>query len=331
MLNFNKQLEEDIITYSKKYCINQLKDIKERYKIDILIKFIKIQENKNGHDNCYRKIKFITHFILNINNKNFIDLNRKNIEDYILLLKNENTVKEYNKKIIVIRQFLSYILLTIDIKPNLIYSNDLINTMVDKIEFAIEENVLNEILKNINEVKYKDNILFFKIGVETGLRAMDIKQLSYNCLEKEDNICYLVYNITKMKINNHRVVIHQKLYKLIEEHQNKYFPINLDKNPNKLLFSPRYKGKNNISPTNVMKEINEIIKKYNIKGDNGKLWHYTNHQLRHFKVKSLYNSKKMNVLNIKEYIGHKSDLMTQRYLQTTDKEVKDEIIKQKKK
>ena len=324
LLKIRTPLDIKMEKYEHKYRLD-LKVISNKSNLEFLLKYLEIEEYKNVFDTCQKKIKSNTHFLVFLKNRNIDTINRKDIEKYMFLLKEEFTIKEFNKKIKFLRIFLNYMLMHSNIKPNLILSSDIIKTSVDKEYFAIEEEVLAKLLEHIEEIPNKDYILFFKIGIETGLRADDIKKIKNDCLKEEVGIHYLLYDISKMKIKNHEVVIHKKLYDLIENKikDNKLSNASNDKN---LLLPPYSKKGQYFNTTGVKENINNILIKYNIKGNNGKIWHYTNHQVRHLKIKNLYDSKKMDILHIKEYIGHRQESMTERYLQTTDKEVKDCLV-----
>ena len=151
--------------------------------------------------------------------------------------------------------------------------------------------VLQQLDNNIMELDRPEVIPIYVLLRETGWRGIDILNLRYNnCLEKiwnskeEKYNYYLCGEITKTGITQLKIPIREKVANMVEKEINKAKEISTDdNNPNKYLFNV-YEGKRKGRPINKDKLLNSIkrlIKEKDIRDENGDLFHFKPHALRH--------------------------------------------------
>lgn len=201
----------------------------------------------------------------------------------------------------------------------------------DNIDY-IPDYVLEQIISKFDNLN-KEIQPIFLIMLQTGLRISDALELNQDCLVKLNNKYWIETDIEKTYIKGHRIPINNEIANIIavlidesSKHSNEY------NNPKKLMFV-RYNGSRKGKPymqSWVSQSINNFIRENNIKDENGSIFHYKNHALRHtFAVKMLNSGA--DILTVQELLAHASPEMTMRYaklLDDTKRKVFDNAIKQ---
>lgn len=280
----------------------------------------------------------------------FNELSRDIIEDFYLYLnyyaKNNKKRKDSNPEsyiqmsIFKIRSFLLDLQrYEYEIAPkkniqSLIFAQDipkLKKKSSDNIDY-IPDYILEQIVSNFDNLN-KEIQPIFLIMLQTGLRISDVLELNQNCLVKLNNKYWIETDIEKTYIKGHRIPINDEIADIVavlidEASKNS----NEHNNPERLIFV-RYEGSRKGKPYLqgwVSQSINNFIRENNITDENGSVFHYKNHALRHtFAVKMLNGGA--DILTVQELLAHASPEMTMRYaklLDDTKRKVFDNAIKQ---
>lgn len=268
------------------------------------------------------------------------ELTREDIEKYIFHLNNKykgKNVTYINKFLSYPRTFLEYIqLANYDEAPNkevsfLIFQDDIParerdTDRLNRIKF-IPAPILQQLDDNIMNLDRPEVIPIYVLLRETGWRSIDILNLRYNnCLEKiwnskeEKYNYYLCGEITKTGIAQLKIPIREKVANMVEKEIEKAKKISTENNnPNKYLFNvyegqrigrPIYKGK-------LLKSIERLIKEKDIRDENGDLFHFKTHALRHTRAKE-YVEQGISISIIQQILGHRSLQMTIHYATVTE-------------
>lgn len=277
-------------------------------------------------------------------------LNRQQIEQFIdylneytqteLTHKGANPKRYINMSLGIIETFLSdiqryeYEIAPMTAIKKLIYPEDKPKNpkkSADKIDY-IPDFVLEQLFQHINDL-HPDVVPIVYIAFRSGLRICDVLDLSDDCLIRLKEKYYIQTNIQKVKLEGHRIPIDDELANLlaVEIKQSKKLS-HKDNNPKNLIFV-RYRGSRKGYPYSqswVQEKLNQLAHKYQIKDENGKLFHFKMHQFRHtYGVKMLNGGA--DILVVQELLGHFSPEMTLTYaklLDDTKRKAFDEVIKQ---
>lgn len=268
------------------------------------------------------------------------NLNREDIEKYIsiILRKYEGkNVTYYNKFISYPKNFMSYIQIAeYDEAPikdvsHLIYYDDIPSRERDtdrlnRIKF-IPEPILKQLDNNIQDLDRPKFIPIYILLRESGWRSTDILNLRYNnCLEKIWNSKEQMYNyylcgeITKTGIALLKIPIRDKVAEMLEQVINTAKEMSTDENnPKKYLFNT-YEGRLTGRPIQKRTFVNcvqRLIDKKDIRDENGNLFHFKVHALRHTRAKE-YVEQGMGISIIQQILGHLSLQMTIHYAKVTE-------------
>lgn len=187
-------------------------------------------------------------------------------------------------------------------------------------EKYIPESVLNQLEENI---EYLDSIYIPIVIIlrATGLRISDVLGITFNkCLELVNDGWYVVMDISKTKIINHRIPITEEVAFIIKEQiviaESLY---KVGQNDNKFLFVREQGVRAGLppSPRSVERALNKLATERKIVDDNGVIFHFKNHAFRHTKAVELINNG-MNLLHVQKWLAHFSPEMTLKYAQLLD-------------
>lgn len=267
-------------------------------------------------------------------------LTRNDIEKYIFHLNTKYTNKSVtyvNKFLAYPRTFLEYIqLANYNEAPEkevafLIFQDDIPKRERDtdrlqRVKF-VSAPILQELDSHIMELDRPEVLPIYVLLRETGWRGIDILNLRYNnCLEKiwngkeEKYNYYLCGEITKTGIANLKIPIKDTVAQMLEECiENAKQKSTDNNNPQKYLFNV-YEGKRKGMPipkTRLLVSIQRLIEKNNILDENGKLFHFKTHALRHTRAKE-YVEQGMSISIIQQILGHRSLQMTIHYATVTE-------------
>jgi integrase len=185
----------------------------------------------------------------------------------------------------------------------------------------IPEGVLRQLEDNLEQMtpsRYIPEVILLRAS---GWRISDILNLRYNsCLDRTAQGWWLVGDIPKTQVLNHRVPITDEVAAVvqaaIDEVKEKSTK---DNNPNKLLFV-QFDGLRKGRPPmgeSIQKALNRLANKCSIVDDQGQLFHFKNHAFRHTKGVELINNG-MNILHVQKWMAHVSPEMTLRYAKILD-------------
>jgi Site-specific recombinase XerD len=297
-----------------------------------------ITKKSVGH--CMTILKAIEMFFLTFYRLGYTDgflknLNRNDIEKYIyeILSKYKNrNVGYYNKFISHPKNFLAYIQIAeyqeapIKNVSHLIYYDDIPSRerdidRVKRVKF-ISEPILKQLDNNISDLDRPKFIPIYILLRETGWRSTDILNLRYhNCLEKIWNSKEEIYNhylcgeITKTGIAQLKIPIIDKVAEMLQQVINTAIELSTDgNNPKKYLFNT-YEGMLVGTPIQKRTFVNcvqRLITQKEIRDENGNLFHFKPHSLRHTRAKE-YVEQGMGISIIQQILGHLSLQMTIHY------------------
>ncbi len=203
---------------------------------------------------------------------------------------------------------------------NLIRSEDF-----PKIKIATSNDIPNSVLKCINENLHclpETIARMWMIAYFCGMRMSELILCSLDCI-KQDNKGQWSIPFTRKKVQDeHRLPISRELALVIQEQQEETRENFGDKS--KYLFCNLRGGA--IYHDTLAKEINKLIKTQNIRDENGKLWHFTSHQLRDTRATNLFETgHEMAVVS--QWLGHRHLRTTQKYVHVSDDTLRRETAK----
>lgn len=267
-------------------------------------------------------------------------LTRNDIEKYIFHLNAKYTDKSVtyvNKFLTYPRTFLEYIqLANYNEAPEkevsfLIFQDDIPKRERDadrlqRVKF-VPAPILQELDSHIMELDRPEVLPIYVLLRETGWRGIDILNLRYdNCLEKiwngkeERYNYYLCGEITKTGIANLKIPIKDTVAQMLQECiENAKQQSTDNNNPQKYLFNV-YEGKRKGMPipkSRLIDSIQRLIEKNNILDEDGNLFHFKAHALRHTRAKE-YVEQGISISIIQQILGHRSLQMTIHYATVTE-------------
>ncbi|WP_346917572.1 tyrosine-type recombinase/integrase [Clostridium sp.] len=289
---------------------------------------------------CMNVLKAIEVFFLTFYKMGYSDgflknISRDDIEKYIYEISNKyksRNVTYYNKFISHPRIFLKYIQIAeYDEAPikeisHIIFYDDIPKREKDSDRLKRVKFIPEPILKQLdNHIMDLDRTQFIPIYIllrETGWRGTDILNLRYdNCLEQIWNSKEQIYNyylcgeITKTGIAQLKIPIRDKVAEMVQNTVNKAKELSTeDNNPKKYLFNT-YEGRltgKTIHKRTFVNCVQRLIDKADIRNENGELYHFRVHSLRHTRAKE-YIEQGMGISVIQQILGHTSLQMTVHY------------------
>ena len=326
------------ITQSK-YTLN-FKDVPEEFK-DLLKRYMKVCVSRYSVVYCENKIinlRLFFDFIAN-NHKDWEDLkhlSRKDIEDFIPWIiencdkkrtlniqhKIRDTLQRLNNFIEFI-QVSEYPETPIKSVALLIFKEDIpkkANWDVDKTKYIPEE-VLSQLEENIQFVVPQEYIPILIILKATGMRISDVLNLRYDkCLEATKQGWYLIFDITKTQVMNHRIPITEELSLIVKEQIKATEELSKNNiNPRRFLFVRTTGVRADMPPSSraIENALNKLADSRNILDKDGNIFHFNNHAFRHTKAVELINNG-MNLIHVQKWLAHASPEMTLKYAKLLD-------------
>lgn len=295
---------------------------------------------KKSVAHCMNVLRAIEVFLLTFYKMGYRDgflknISREDIEKYIYEISNkykDRNVTYYNKFISHPRIFLNYIQIAeYDEAPikeisHIIFYDDIPKRERDsdrlkRVKF-IPEPILKQLDNHIMDLDRTEFIPIYILLRETGWRGTDILNLRYdNCLEQIWNNKEQTYNyylcgeITKTAIAQLKIPIRDKVAELVQNAVNKAKELSTEENnPKKYLFNT-YEGRltgKTIHKRTFVNCVQRLIDKADIRNENGELYHFRVHSLRHTRAKE-YVEQGMGISIIQQILGHTSLQMTIHY------------------
>lgn len=278
--------------------------------------------------------------------KDLKNINRKNVEDFLLYVRNvEMGGRSYVKNrvpndrhvlecISNVKRFIEYLQdYNWDEAPVtpvhlLIYPEDF-----PKRRYKIYEDHIKHIPDYVWE-QVQENLHMLDPEVArivllmeaTGFRVSDVCQLNSNCLLYKHNGWWLVGDQRKVRLENHIVPISEEIVAIVKIQQKMTNEIlTISGNPNNFLF-PVLFGKNKgkaYSQRKVRDELNRLAVKCNILDKDGEVYYFKNHAFRHRYGMSLLNNG-MNIIHVQKLMAHTSPEMTLTYAKILDSTLRKE-------
>ncbi|WDU77714.1 tyrosine-type recombinase/integrase [Lysinibacillus sp. G01H] len=278
--------------------------------------------------------------------KDLKNLNRKNIEDFLLYVRNvEMGGRSYVKNrvpsdrhvldcISNVKRFIEYLQdYNWDEAPitpvnMLIYPED-----YPKRKHKIYEDHIKHIPNYVWE-QVQENLHMVDPEVArivllmeaTGFRVSDVCQLNINCLLYKHNGWWLAGDQRKVRLENHIVPISEEIVAIVKIQQKITNEIlTIKSNPNNFLF-PVLFGKNRgkaFSQSKVRNELNRLAEKCKILDKNGEVYYFKNHAFRHRYGMNLLNNG-MNIIHVQKLMAHTSPEMTLTYAKILDSTLRKE-------
>lgn len=155
----------------------------------------------------------------------------------------------------------------------------------------------------------------------SGWRISDVLHLRYNdCLERSERGWYLRGDIQKTGVLGHKVPITQDVASLIQAQCELAQGANIvQQNPENYLF-PSLTAQRAGLPMHGKRlayALNQLAKKYQIKAENGSIFHFKAHAFRHAKAVELLNNG-MPLVYVQQWLAHLSPEMTLVYAKLLD-------------
>lgn len=319
--------------------------IPTKYK-NLVKSYIRNRLNNTTFLTCSSKLRKIIEFINYINDiypewDNFNNLNTKHMGEYLHYL-NENFSKyktKTTKQLFEVRSFIEYVQLTFPEEAPIVPVNILLrekdiprysisfNPVEDEKHIPVE--ILQKFDENIDKIPDKKYMYIAIVLRATGWRIGDVLNLKYDrCLEESEKGFYLVGDIRKTRIINHKVPISAEVAVIVKDAIAKASIIsNNENNPNKYLFV-NIKGKRIGKPI-TSKSFSSALKKWAIENDikdsNGNIYNFKSHAFRHSKAVELINNG-MSLTHVQKWMAHLSPEMTLAYAKILDNRKKEEWI-----
>lgn len=320
---------------------------------DLLKRYMKVCISRYSVSYCENKIINLRLFFDFISWKHedwedLRDLSRKDIEDYIAWIiqhYTENSTGNIQNKIRICLQrlkgFLDFIQISeypeapIKLAGLLIFKEDSPETPKWNMtnDKYIPEDILTQLDENIQYIKPQEYMPILIILRATGMRISDVLNLRYDkCLEQTKQGWYLLFDITKTKVANHRIPITEEVASIIREQIKNTEDLNKDKsNPRKFLFVRTTGVRTGMPPVPraIERALNKLAGEKQIIDKEGNIFYFNNHAFRHTKAVELINNG-MNLVHVQKWLAHSSPEMTLQYaklLDTTMRKSWEDIMK----
>lgn len=327
---FPEKVQRNIAIYSLNFTYIKNPNLRELVKKYIRNRIANVSFSQSQQD--LFSITIFVNFYYEIYNENtLINLNRTKFEKFLLFFNKSHerhSINTKKSKLLSIRLFLEYIQKAdYPEAPKIPIDKIIFKEDFPKNEYKgetikyIPEDVLQQLDENLQYLKPKEYIPIVILLRATGWRISDILNLRYHkCLQKTNSGWYLVGDIRKTRVIEHRVPITEEVAQIVkavvEDVKQKS---NEDNNPEKYLFpvlSGRRKGQT-ISSRAVREALNRLAKERNIVDKEGNIYHFGNHAFRHTKAVELINSG-MNLLHVQKWLAHLTPVMTLHYAKVLD-------------
>lgn len=322
-----------------KYTLN-FQDVPEQFK-DLLKRYIKVCISRYSVTYCENKIINLRSFFNFISNahedwKDLKQLSRKDIEDFIPWI-----IENYNKKHTLnvqykirdslqrLKNFIEFIQVSeypeapIKSVALLIFKEDIPkkqNWDVDNTKYIPEE-VLSHLEENIEFVTPQEYIPILIILRATGMRISDVLNLRYDkCLDATKQGWYLIFDITKTQVMNHRIPITEEMALIVKEQIKVTEELSKNNiNPRKFLFVRTTGVRAGMPPSSrvIERALNKLAEERYIKDKDGNIFRFNNHAFRHTKAVELINNG-MNLIHVQKWLAHSSPEMTLKYAKLLD-------------
>lgn len=197
----------------------------------------------------------------------------------------------------------------------------------------IPSNVLKQIEDNLHQLPDPIATMWI-VGYFCAMRISEIQLCQLDCLTQDSRGRWNITFWRKKTKDWHTLPISRDLTQVIQEQQN-YIKELFGESFNYLFCDFLQFSKQDFRQPNMIPEprcvrhhilsdcINSLIESENIKDDNGKLWHFTNHQLRDTRLTYLFETGHEFTV-VSKWAGHKKHYTTQKYVHVKDHTLREE-------
>lgn len=192
--------------------------------------------------------------------------------------------------------------------------------------------VLEQIEKNLHKIPEPFARMWI-IGFFCGMRISELVLCPLDCIKQDTRGDWCIIFWRKKGKEDHVLPISREIAKIIQEQQ-QYIRQHLGDSFN-YLFCGRASGHTDgtFKPINKLAQtaplanaINRLIEEEDIRDENGKLWNFTSHQLRHTRATYLFETGHEFAV-VSSWLGHKGFQTTQKYVNVKDHTLRDETAK----
>ena len=155
-----------------------------------------------------------------------------------------------------------------------------------------------------------------------GMRISELQLCPLDCIQQNNKGQWSITFWQKKTKSHHTLPISRELAQVIQQQQQETKKAKGESF--KYLFCGR--TADIFDDETLKKAINKLIKKEDIRDDNGQLWHFTNHQLRDTRATYLFETgHEMAVVS--KWLGHRHWITTQKYVHIGDNTLREETAK----
>ena len=179
-------------------------------------------------------------------------------------------------------------------------------------------NRINENLHKMPDIKAR----MWMICYFCGMRISELQLCPLDCIQQNNKGQWSITFWQKKTKSHHTLPISRELAQVIQQQQQETKKVKGDN------FEYLFSGVNVdiLHREALQNSVNTLIKKEDIRDDNGKLWHFTNHQLRDTRATYLFETgHEMAVVS--KWLGHKNWTTTQKYVHVGDNTLREETAK----
>lgn len=155
-----------------------------------------------------------------------------------------------------------------------------------------------------------------------GMRISELQLCPLDCIQQNNKGQWSITFWQKKTKSYHTLPISRELAQVIQQQQQDTKKVKSED------FKYLFYGKivDVFHCDTLKKTINKLIKTEDIRDDNGKLWHFTNHQLRNTRATYLFETgHEMAVVS--KWLGHQEWRTTQKYVRVGDNTLREETAK----
>lgn len=150
-----------------------------------------------------------------------------------------------------------------------------------------------------------------------GMRISELILCPLDCIKQNSKGQWSIVFPRKKSKDLHTLPISRELAQIIQEQQEETQKL---KEKNYQYLFPDFRK------ITLSEAINSLIEQKDIRDDNGKVWHFTNHQLRDTRATYLFETGH-EIAIVSKWLGHKRWKTTQKYVHVQDKTLREETAK----
>ncbi|MCU7667760.1 site-specific integrase [Bacillus thuringiensis] len=258
------------------------------------------------------------------------------LADYLQQLKDDKGNRKYN--LTTIHGFFTYVRIYMDWYIDNIDSlqgNSFREVKFNNIKAFSERNeyipesIVYQIDKVIHEIsEMQQNV--WRIMMNCGIRFSDAQHLKENCISYDEEIQSYVLTFLNVKMENqrlksgespyHTIPVEKIVVDIVERQKEISQNLRLVSGSDFIFLTFNGSAAVKINGNTLATSINNLIKKHDIKDDNGELYHYKNHQCRKTVIVDLL-SQGLSLKQVADYINHSEKTSARHYRDVESKKI----------